>query len=429
MANLKKQLSRLILKAAPLMTAGSALFSPMNAQALEKSAEHPITMEHVQNKGIWRTDEDLLRLKLGAALADQQKEFSFHVDGEIYHTQAALTFFDEYERLDPHPDAKYNSLFLRALSEYDRARKNPELPMEILGHTLPAAASVPSFVHELIKQRLLGNRTFTFYGKDYETTLPLPAFEQYRLFQNTNAQVLSPQTPETKEIIQNYVLVTTFNMHRKELPSLQQISNEQMFQEIKKLPAYAGMLDRFYQVCSVSGYPEIKSSNRDNGLIGRIMKAVCNNEMPPHYMPSLTGGGTIYVNQLNDIPAEMAHAFRHQNNVIGEGAHFVLDGLSDLAQFKSLGFTHEAQLNNYDDRTKFENDTHATVEPEIINFIKGRTATIEQMYAKIDQRRHAKDNRYTLTRTAQKRTNQGYKELKADEKWVVQVQSRKSQNS
>lgn len=429
MPDLKKQLSQLILKTAPLMTAGAALFSPMNVQALEKSAEHAITMEYIQNKNVWRPEETLIRLKLGTALAAQQKVSSFHIDGETYHTRTAVTFFNEYEQLNPHPDTKYDSLFLKALSDYGKAQATPGQSMKILGHTLPPDASVPSFVHELIKQREFGNGIMTFRGKNYKTTLPLPASEQYRLFQNTNAQVLSPQSPETKQIIQNYVLAATFDMHRKSLPPAHSISDEEMLREIEKLPAYAEMSDRFYQVCSVSGYPEIKVADTDNGLIGQVMKAARHNEMPPHFTPGLTDGGTIYATQLNDIPAEMAHAFRHQNNLIGEGAHFVLDGLSDLVRFKSLGFTSKAQLNNYDDKTKFENDTHTTVEPEIVNFINGRTATIEQMYAKIDQHRHAKDNRYTLTLTAQKRTNQGYKELKADEKLMAQVNARKLQKS
>ena len=123
-------------------------------------------------------------------------------------------------------------------------------------------------------------------------------------------------------------------------------------------------------------------------------------------------GGTLYLSTVNHIPDELAHAFRNKNNTFGEPAQFVRDGLKDILTLKSLGFTPKAQKKNYSDKDKMEYDTHKIVEPAIKGYLDGKIPTIEQMYARIDEKRKKEGISYSQTDNAEEMTKKGYEQRK-----------------
>ena len=118
----------------------------------------------------------------------------------------------------------------------------------------------------------------------------------------------------------------------------------------------------------------------------------------------------MYLKRNAGFEAELAHAFRNNNNSFGESAQFIRDGLTDILTLNSLGFTPEAQSKNYSDKDKMEYDAHEIVEPAIRGFLSGKIPTIEQMYANIDAERKKQGISYAQTSESEKRTKKGYQE-------------------
>ncbi len=123
-----------------------------------------------------------------------------------------------------------------------------------------------------------------------------------------------------------------------------------------------GVKNRIYQVLEASGNPKISYTKDENSFTANVLGHECSN-----YSPG--GRRHIYINSVNDFVAEVSHAYRHQNNFLGERSNFVMDGLKDILTLNSAGFTKKAQNQNYKEVGSMEYDTHSIVEPVLTEYI------------------------------------------------------------
>lgn len=159
-----------------------------------------------------------------------------------------------------------------------------------------------------------------------------------------------------------------------------------------------GVKNRIYQVLEASGNPKISYTKDENSFTANVLGHECSN-----YSPG--GRGHIYINEAKDFVAEVSHAYRHQNNLVGERGNFVMDGLKDILTFNSAGFTKKAQNQNYKEVGSMEYDTHSIVEPVLTEYIvqspmglysmfpnSPGVATLSEAFAMIDMLRHQQND-------------------------------------
>lgn len=159
-----------------------------------------------------------------------------------------------------------------------------------------------------------------------------------------------------------------------------------------------GVKNRIYQVLEASGNPKISYTKDENSFTANVLGHECSN-----YSPG--GRGHIYINEAKDFVAEVSHAYRHQNNLVGERGNFVMDGLKDILTFNSAGFTKKAQNQNYKEVGSMEYDTHSIVEPVLTEYIvqspmglysmfpnSPSVATLSEASAMIDMLRHQQND-------------------------------------
>lgn len=161
-----------------------------------------------------------------------------------------------------------------------------------------------------------------------------------------------------------------------------------------------GIKGRIYQVLEASGNPEISYTKDENSITATLWGHGRSN-----YSPS----GHIYINDASDFVPELSHAFRDNNNVMGEAGNFVVDGLKDIFTLTSVGFSENAQAQNYKKTGYMEHDTHSIVEPVLEQYLVqdplseyGEIKSIDEAAAMIDMIRHQQnDNSAVYTWTAE----------------------------
>lgn len=153
-----------------------------------------------------------------------------------------------------------------------------------------------------------------------------------------------------------------------------------------------GVRNRIYQVLDVSGYPKISYTKDDNSFTADLL-----DHRRSNYSPG--SRGHIYINEISDFIPEVAHAYRHQNNLMGERGNFITDGLKDILTLSSVGFSSSAQLKNYTKVGYMEHDTHSIVEPVLYEYISqtpmgsyGEVKTLPEVAATIDMLRHQQND-------------------------------------
>lgn len=176
-----------------------------------------------------------------------------------------------------------------------------------------------------------------------------------------------------------------------------------------------GVRTRIYQVLEAAGNPHISYTKDDNSLTASLLGHGRSN-----YSPG--SRGHIYINTISDFVPEVAHGYRHQNNLVGERGNFIGDGLKDILTFSSFGFTENAQAENYKKTGYMENDTHSVVEPVLSEYIVsapmgryGELKTMSEVAATIDMLRHQqKDSSavYTWTSEGDEAVAQGKESLR-----------------
>lgn len=157
---------------------------------------------------------------------------------------------------------------------------------------------------------------------------------------------------------------------------------------------------RIYKVLEVSGNPKISYIKDENSITATLLGHGRSN-----YSPS----GHIYINDASDFVPELSHAFRDNNNVMGEAGNFVVDGLKDIFTLTSVGFSENAQAQNYKKTGYMEHDTHSIVEPVLEQYLiqdplseYGEIKSIDEAAAMIDMIRHQQnDNSAVYTWTAE----------------------------
>ena len=262
--------------------------------------------------------------------------------------------------------------------------------------------------------------TYTFMDEEKKACSYYPLQEQMNVFGNTYEEVLAPQDEESKKYLNEYAQLYTSK------PS----------EELE-------MKDRLYQLWRVCGYPEIRNQTEENmTLMGRIIEYNRHGKTA-HFKPSLYGKDTVYLipehflghetfnaeANVDYLLPEIAHAFRHKNNVFGEATQFIGDGLKDILTFKSIGFTPKAQLNNYSNPDRMEYDAHKIVEPALRDFVHGKIKTLEEMYYIIDTERKKNGNEYIWTPTAKEKIAIGAKQMSNSPKELKVADTLHTKNS
>ncbi len=155
--------------------------------------------------------------------------------------------------------------------------------------------------------------------------------------------------------------------------------------------------DRLYQVLQVSGNPSIAYTKDDNAWTASMLEHGESN-----FSPGLMRS-SIYINNVSDLIPELAHAYRQENNLMGETGHFITDGLTDILTFSSAGFSKDAQQKNYKKVGQMEHDAHSIVEPVLEQYIApqnfsiyGNLDSLDKVAATIDILRHQLDS-YSAT--------------------------------
>lgn len=174
-----------------------------------------------------------------------------------------------------------------------------------------------------------------------------------------------------------------------------------------------GIKGRIYQVLEASGNPEISYTKDENSITATLLGHGRSN-----YSPS----GHIYINDASDFVPELSHAFRDNNNVMGEAGNFVVDGLKDIFTLTSVGFSENAQAQNYKKTGYMEHDTHSIVEPVLEQYLVqdplseyGEIKSIDEAAAMIDMMRHQQNDNsavYTWTAEGDKSVAKGKEALK-----------------
>lgn len=219
---------------------------------------------------------------------------------------------------------------------------------------------------------------FTHKGQEYDLRLDMPPEKQWKYSNLLNEEITSEIDPVTKKHLR---------------------------QKAATYPNQSIALSKIYQLMEASGNPSIRQVGEDKTLVGLVAQKNI------HFTPDVFGrSGTLYLKRNAGFEAELAHAFRNNNNSFGESAQFIRDGLTDILTLNSLGFTPKAQSKNYSDKDKMEYDAHEIVEPAIKRFLSGKIPTIEQMYANIDAERKKQGISYAQTSESEKRTKKGYQE-------------------
>lgn len=350
------------------MTAGSALLGA--EPPAEKTAGSAQTEQTARTLSY---EEMLETMRLERAAREQGKQTFLNKDGEEctvnYGYEASFLF-------------NYTSAILE---------KNPSFTFDGVTYKTETAFHE----NELLKAaRLAGRPTYTFNDQEKNACSTFPAKEQMRVFGNLYEELIAPQDQVSENYLKEYAL--TYTPRKGD-------SSE--------------TLNRLYQVWRASGYPEIRNQTEENmTLMGRVIEKGRRGKTA-HFEPSMFGRDTIYLSpigridqapaEVGDLLPEMAHAFRHNNHVFGEGVQFVRDGLKDLLSFNSAGFGTRAQSKNYDNPDRMEYDTHQIVEPALEAFVKGEINTLEEMYFKIDTARKRNGNEYTWTGSAEKQIASG----------------------
>ena len=249
----------------------------------------------------------------------------------------------------------------------------------------------------LIKARQAGKKKFKFNGKEKEACSFYAPSEQIKIFGNLWEEVISPQSKTTKILLEQYA---------KQIAPFQELS--------------PFVLDRLYQLCRVSGYPEIKDARKDNSLIGSVVSGA-RGHLNSYYSPAFIGRSTIYLEpdsqnkdvNYDDIISELPHAFRDNNNTFGEIAQFLSDGIKDIITFNSLGFGNDAQIKNYKNPNRMEYDAHKVVQPIIRKYLLSPKMSLTDVYHEIEKIRSESKNTYSLTSKAKKEL-QGQQTKKED---------------
>lgn len=275
------------------------------------------------------------------------------------------------------------------------AQKNNKEFFEFDGTVYRADDTAVEQFNELIKARKKSKKTYIFNGEEKEACSYYPADSQIKIFGNLWEELCSPQSEETKKMIRTLIDDYTFPAFRN------------------------NMLNRVYEICRLSGYPEVKCETTEQSLMGKIIE-ISSNKKRSHYEPSNIGRGTIYlvpkfpqgngpVYDTDELFAELAHAFRDNNNIFGETSQFLGDAFKDIVTLNSIGFGPEAQEKNYKNKNRMEYDTHKVVEPMLVQYAKGLIQTIPELYAEIEKQREKNGNTYSLKSSASKKVRQGQK--------------------
>jgi len=379
----------------------------------ESQQTDKLTMSDVQKADNWsQTPEgQIRRFETAAALAGQNKEKTFVLDNQSYDAKYVQDFIQTGRSVDAktlqtdflldtlQQSSKagqtgkcYGKSFengsdcFNVMNRIQQLRTLHKSLSEIESSQIDSKERDPQFSEsmETIKQEIKKNAVseFEYNGKKYDLSLDIPPEKQWRYFGNVNEEMTSPLDSETKGWLRKYA------------------KNQQSPHEV---------LPRLYKVMEASGNPAIRSLKSDITPVGWIAKN------SNHFTPDVIGtGGTLYLNNSSMIPAELAHAFRNENNTFGEASQFVRDGLKDILTLNSAGFTSEAQRKNYSDKDKMEYDAHEIVEPALNNYLRGKTPTIEQMYSQIDAERKKEGISYSQTSAAEEMTQKGYEQQKQE---------------
>ena len=252
------------------------------------------------------------------------------------------------------------------------------------GTTYPTDETAFGQLDALIKARKAGKSKYTFNGEEKETCSYYSATEQMEIFGNLWEEVRSPQSEETKMILREY---TNRMFTRKDFSHF--------------------VLNRLYQLCRVSGYPEIQDVRKDHSIIGSVI-AGAKGKPISYYLPTFVGRPTINLAPdtngviYDDIVCELPHAFRNNNNVFGEIAHFLADGIKDLITLNSPGFGVTAQKKNYKNPMRMEYDAHKIIEPLIKKYLFSPQMSLTDFYHEIEKARTKSGNTYLLTPSAKR---------------------------
>ena len=109
----------------------------------------------------------------------------------------------------------------------------------------------------------------------------------------------------------------------------------------------------------------------------------------------------------DDFYAELAHAFRDNNNFFGEISQFFGDAFKDIMTLNTAGFGSAAHAKNYKNKNRMEYDAHEIVEPALVDYVNGTIQTIPELYAKIEKDRKKNKNTYILNFSAAQKAKKG----------------------
>ena len=274
----------------------------------------------------------------------------------------------------------------------DCAKKCKKEYFEFDGSVYRADDSAILQLDALVKARQKGKKTFIYQGKERRAVSRYEPDEQIKIFGNLWKEVSSPQSEETKKILRKTA------------------------EYLAPFPAMANsVLNKLYDVCRVSGYPEIKDLRYEISLMGRVIKA-STGDKKSYFSPSVFGRSSIFISPIlgenkrqlfdySEVLIELAHAFRDKNNMFGETSQFLADGFKDIFKLNSVGFGSTAQLKNYTNPQRMEYDAHKIVYPALLAYVKSPIMTLPEVYNKIETQRKENGNTYVLSGYAKKKLN------------------------
>ena len=349
------------------------------------------------------SEQQMQRFEEAARQATQNNKKDFSLDNQSYDTKFVQEFIQTLKKSGT--EALKNEFMLDVLMQSAQTGKTGKC----FGKTFSNATECATVMQLIQAHRKLhglylsfSNRTdetfqdtieklavseFEVNGQKHNLSLDIPPDKQWKYFNNINEEFSSPLDSQTKDCLRKY--------------AQEQINPYAQKQTINP----AEFLHRLYKVMEASGNPAIRPLKESPRYEENSIRSEFDTDI-------IGSGSTLYLFTLNHIPDELAHAFRNKNNTFGEIIQFYRDGLKNILTFNSIGFTSEALDKNYSDKDKAEYDTHRIVEPTIEDYLAGKIPTIEQMYARIDEKRKKEGISYSQTDNAEEMTKKGYEQIK-----------------
>ena len=240
---------------------------------------------------------------------------------------------------------------------------------------------------EYYRARVCFQKEYSFMEKKFSTESRFTPFEQIKFYGNLNQEITQAKDLPTTIFIHQIASEAVFpnNPYKKEY-------NTEQYKHQHSL-LLSERLTKYYDLLAASGNPGVYPKGSKFNLIAPFVNSAAN-----YFIPDLlSSGGNIYLHNVSEraFIAELAHAFRNKNNALGETGQFIADGLKDILRLKSLGFTPQAQSQNYFDEGKMEYDAHEIVEPALRSYVNGELKTIPEIHFAINQVRQKKGYSFT----------------------------------